>query len=244
MRRYSASVGRSNESTRRAWLESTLSSVPAGRSILDAGAGECQYAELCSHLRYVSQDFGKYEGSGSGAGLQTGQWNNSRLNIISDIAALPIKVHAFDVVMCTEVLEHVLDPGAVVRELSRVLKPGGTLILTAPFASLTHFAPFHFSTGFNRYFYEGALSRLGFRIDELAANGSYYEAIAQELRRLDDVVATYSNARMTRYERLLRRLLLRRLDRHARLDQGSSELLAHGYHVRAIKLPIATSGAD
>jgi len=44
----------------------------------------------------------------------------------------------FDVITCTEVLEHTLDPFAAVRELRRLLKPGGRLFLSTPFNFRIH----------------------------------------------------------------------------------------------------------
>jgi 2-polyprenyl-3-methyl-5-hydroxy-6-metoxy-1,4-benzoquinol methylase len=45
---------------------------------------------------------------------------------------LPFADHSFDVVLCTEVLEHVPDPAVVVAELARVTKPGGRVIVSIP----------------------------------------------------------------------------------------------------------------
>jgi len=39
----------------------------------------------------------------------------------------------FDIIVCTEVLEHTLDPFSAVKEIYRLLKPGGILILSVPF---------------------------------------------------------------------------------------------------------------
>jgi len=44
----------------------------------------------------------------------------------------------FDVVVCTEVLEHVLDPFAAVREIHRLLKPGGKLYGSTPLDLFIH----------------------------------------------------------------------------------------------------------
>jgi len=49
-----------------------------------------------------------------------------------DLLALPFHEHAFDGVICSEVLEHCVDPRAAVDELYRVLKPGGLLLVTSP----------------------------------------------------------------------------------------------------------------
>ncbi len=40
---------------------------------------------------------------------------------------------AYDLVICSEVLEHVEDPHAAMRTLTRLLRPGGTLLVTSPF---------------------------------------------------------------------------------------------------------------
>lgn len=86
--------------------------------------------------------------------------------------------------MCIEVFEHIPDPISAIKEFSRLLKPGGYLVITAPFCSSTHFAPYHFYTGFNRYFYEKHLGDNGFEITEINENGNFFEFVAQELLRV------------------------------------------------------------
>src|ERR1051326_8232905 len=175
-------VGLGNSDTRERWVKKTLGSIPAGQSLLDAGAGELKYRKYCSHLSYVSQDFGQYDGKGDGAGIQTESWDNSKLDIVSDIASIPVEDKSFDNILCTEVFEHIPHPVKALKEFSRIIKPGGKLILTAPFCSITHFAPYHFYTGFNIYFYRKWLSDFGFELEELTYNGNYFEYLAQEVR--------------------------------------------------------------
>src|SRR5205085_1455925 len=137
-------IGTHNESNRVAWIERTLQRIPSGARILDAGAGEQPFKHACAHLRYVAQDFAQYDGRGDGAGLQTGSWDQSALDIVSDIAAIPEPNGSFDAIMCTEVFEHIPHPAGALAEFARLLKPEGFLLLTAPFCSMTHFAPYHF----------------------------------------------------------------------------------------------------
>jgi ubiquinone/menaquinone biosynthesis C-methylase UbiE len=138
------SVGTGNIVTQRKWIEEKLISLPAGMRILDAGAGEQQYKKYCSHLNYVSQDFAQYNGIGDSIGLQVGKWSNVNLDIISDISHIPEPDASFDIILCTEVFEHLPNPIAAIQEFSRLLKKDGQLIITAPFCSLTHFSPYHF----------------------------------------------------------------------------------------------------
>jgi ubiquinone/menaquinone biosynthesis C-methylase UbiE len=176
-----------NELPRQAWLKKTLSALPAGSRILDAGAGELKNRAHCGHLDYVSQDFGQYGGNAAGAvkeGLQNTSWNTSRVDVVSDIAAIPLPDKSFDAVLCSEVLEHVPDPTRALDEFARLLKPGGKLILTAPFASFVHMAPYHYCTGFSRYWYEHHLPVRGFTIEELTANGDWFGVAEQEITRL------------------------------------------------------------
>ena len=120
--------------------------------------------------------------AGDGKGLQTGKWNTSRMDLVCDINAIPEQDSAFDAILCSEVLEHVPDPTKkALDEFARLLKPGGKLILTAPFASLVHFAPYHYCSGFSRYWYEHHLPKRGFQIEELTSNGDRFAYWHQEL---------------------------------------------------------------
>jgi SAM-dependent methyltransferase len=49
-----------------------------------------------------------------------------------DALQIPISDHTFDIVICSEVLEHIPDIRSAVRELRRVIKPGGTLVVSSP----------------------------------------------------------------------------------------------------------------
>jgi len=174
--------GLQNEFNRTSWIKKTLESLPEGKRILDAGAGELKYKQYCTHLDYVSQDFAQYDGLGDSVGLQRGIWDNSKLDIVSDITNIPETDESFDIIMCIEVFEHLPSPIDAIKEFSRLLKKDGILIITAPFASLTHFAPYHFYSGFNKYFYEKHLVDYGFEIKEIQRNGSFFEYLAQEIR--------------------------------------------------------------
>jgi len=141
-----------NESSRQAWLQHVLEGLPPGLRILDAGAGEQKNRRHCSHLQYVSQDFAQYTGTGAvpDEGLHSHGWDASRVDLVSDVTNIPAADASFDVVLCSEVLEHVPEPTkALDGSSSRLLKVGGILVLTAPFASNVHMAPYHFCSGFS-----------------------------------------------------------------------------------------------
>jgi ubiquinone/menaquinone biosynthesis C-methylase UbiE len=232
---YASDVGTRNETARSQWLAKTLATIPAGQRILDAGAGELQYAPLCAHLEYMSQDFGQYDGKGDDAGLQMKSWDNSKLDIVSDIAAIPMPDAAFDAVMCVEVLEHIPHPTEAITEFARIIRPGGTLVVTVPVASLTHFAPYYFYNGYSRYYFERVLPDNGFEITELWYNGNYFEAVAQELRRVETLRTTYAPLLRpaTVLDKLAVHRTLRRLAAMSAIDSGSAELSSHGIGVVA-----------
>ncbi len=96
-------------------------SLPSGSLVLDAGAGDCRYSAHFTTHRYESCDFAQVEGKTYGT-----------LTHICDIRAIPVEDGRYDAVLCSQVLAHVPDSVAALRELRRVLKPGGTLWLTAP----------------------------------------------------------------------------------------------------------------
>lgn len=228
-------VGSLNEVTRVSWLEKNLKRIPEGSRILDAGAGEQQFKKFCKHLNYVSQDFAQYEPKQLNSGLQMEKWDYGTLDIISDIASIPEKDESFDAIMCTEVFEHIINPREAVKEFSRLLKKDGYLIITAPFCSLTHFAPYHFYSGFNKFFYEEELTKNGFVDIEITANGNYFEYLAQEINRLQYAANQYSNYQVDNKELENIQQLKILLQKLSDNDSNSSELLCFGFHVLARK---------
>jgi ubiquinone/menaquinone biosynthesis C-methylase UbiE len=229
IKNYIGNAGTRNAIERELWVKSALAKLPAGSRILDAGAGEQRYSTYCSHLNYVSQDFCEYEGEGNKQGLQTGTWDLSKIDIVSDIINIPEPDASFDAILCTEVLEHIPDPIAALGELYRLLRPGGELILSAPFASLIHLAPYHYYSGFNRYFYEHHLPKIGFTINEIATNGNYSEYVAQELRRL---LMYYGKAPF--YAKTCIAVILSYI-KIKRNQNNIIDLGCLGFHIRALK---------
>jgi len=225
-----------NEQNRINWVQEQLSKLPAGFSILDAGAGEQQYKKFCGHLSYTSQDFAAYNPSSDQHGLQMNSWDYGKLDIVSDIVNIPRPDQSFDAILCTEVFEHIPDPISAIREFSRLLKPGGVLIITAPFCSMTHFAPYHFCTGFNRYFYESHLSSNGFNISSITPNGNYFSYMAQEINRMPYVAVNYNLKKLNYLGKFAISVLNKCLLKWAANDDQSSELMCFGYHVVALKL--------
>lgn len=231
----SLSVGTKNEATRIQWLESTLKKIPAGSTILDAGAGEQQFKKFCSHLNYLSQDFAQYKPDNLKTGLQMDKWNYGELDIISDIAAIPRGNETLDAIMCTEVFEHIVNPREAIKEFSRLLRKDGYLIVTAPFCSLTHFAPYHFYSGFNTFFYETELEKKGFQIVEITPNGNYFEYLAQEINRLPYMAEHYGSLNINKTDLYNINQIKALLQKLSNNDTTSSELLCFGYQVLAKK---------
>jgi len=235
LRMLKPSVGMDNEAVREMWLEKALLAIAEGSRILDAGAGTQRYRGYCSHLRYVSQDFGQYDGPGDGVGLHSGHFDYGDLDIVSDIVEIPEETDSFDAVMCVEVLEHLPNPDKAIKEFGRLLRPGGTLLITAPFCSLTHMAPYHFCSGFSRYWFERQLNDYGFQISEINPNGNYFEYLGQEIYRILTISRRYSHDKPRIWEWMSMMIVQRMLARFSARDQGSSDVLCYGFHVLAVK---------
>jgi ubiquinone/menaquinone biosynthesis C-methylase UbiE len=230
-------VGLDNHPNLETWVKNELAKIPAGKKILDAGAGECRYKQYCSHLAYTSQDFCQYDGIGDGRGFQEGSWNTQSIDIVSDITEIPCPDETFEVVLCTEVLEHVPDPVSALTELSRVLAKNGTILITVPNVSLTHFAPFHFATGFNRYFFEHHLPKLGFSDIEITPNGDFFSLLAQETRRSHYIFSEENKNALTVIDILTLFKMLNFLKRARTMVMGTHSYACYGYFIKARKSP-------
>jgi SAM-dependent methyltransferase len=77
-------------------------------------------------------------------------YRGNKADFCGDAAYLPLPDESVDTILCTEVMEHVPDPEKTIQEFARVLRPGGTVIVTAPF-----FYPVHDAYDFFRYSPDG-----------------------------------------------------------------------------------------
>jgi SAM-dependent methyltransferase len=117
-----------------------LAGRPAGGRVADVGCGTGellrQLAETWPASELVGVDF-------AASRLRTAAAAAPPVTLVdADLGAgLPFADAVFDAVFCTEVLEHLKDPVRCLREIRRVLAPGGRLTLSVPNAS--GFAPFH-----------------------------------------------------------------------------------------------------
>lgn len=104
-------------------LESFLSRHATDKKVLDIGSGGSSYSRFFPHRITVDID------------------PERKPDVVADAHNLPFKDGEFEVVLSTEMLEHVRDPFQVERELRRVTSSGGILILSTRFVFPLHDAP-------------------------------------------------------------------------------------------------------
>jgi SAM-dependent methyltransferase len=169
-----------NQQSRDIWVKKSISKFfLSNSSVLDIGAGTGPYKDFLKEYKYIAHDFGEYEGIKLGG---THEYNE--INIKSDILDIPLESGSIDNIICTEVLEHIPKPIDAVNEIARLLKPGGHAIITTPFTSGSHQEPFHFYSGFSRFFYDYVAKNNSLEIIEFQQNGGYFRFMAQEISRL------------------------------------------------------------
>jgi len=145
--------------------------------VLDVGAGSCPYRKRFAHCEYRTQDLAPLRGDQ----LRHGRYG--QIDYVSDLAVIPVPEGSFGAVLCAEVLEHHPEPIAVVKELARILKPGGTLILTAPLGSGIHQEPYHYYGGYTPWWYERFLKEAGFENINIEPNEGSFRFFSQEALR-------------------------------------------------------------
>lgn len=100
----------------------------AGTLIADVGCGDASHAG--SWARAHGRDYVGFDVSKAAVDMSTAQGYDAHL--IEDATTLPLEDASVDTVLCMEVLEHLLFPSEALREIRRVLRPRGTLIVTVP----------------------------------------------------------------------------------------------------------------
>ena len=133
------------EAARTATVECGASGQPL---VIDVGCGEKPYADFFDGARYVGLNYGLDDASP---------------DIVGDAQQLPGRSDCADIVLSTQVIEHVPHPEKLVREAFRILKPQGVLLLTGPFYWPLHEEPHDFFR-FTRYGFDHLLTSVGFEV--------------------------------------------------------------------------------
>lgn len=137
-------------------------------SLVDIGCGKKPYSTLFAP--FVTQHIG--------IDLQDSRYGMSTVDVIGTAYDTSLPDATCDVVLCTEVLEHLERPFDAVREMYRILKVGGVVILTVPFIWPIHEAPrdfYRYSEYGLRFLFESA----GFEVLEVRPLTGYIATFTQ-----------------------------------------------------------------
>lgn len=139
--------------------------------VLDAGAGEQPYYDIFSRFRYESADFEQVEKEYAPS------------TYVCDLSDIPVEDGRFDRVILNQVLEHLPEPKKVLRELNRVLKPGGKILCTCPLFFPEHEQPYDFYR-YTQFAHRYLFSEAGFEIERLEWMEGYFGTIATQLQQM------------------------------------------------------------
>lgn len=143
--------------------------------LLDVGCGNRPYEKtfFAGATQYIGTDYLS---------------DRSQPEVVCSALELPFADGSFDTVVSTEVLEHVPDPLRALREMQRVLRPGGHLILSTPLYWPRHEVPYDFF----RYPYDGLLHLVkesGLELRRLFNRGRSYVYLGQVVQHIQPVSA-------------------------------------------------------
>jgi SAM-dependent methyltransferase len=110
-----------------AWLRREAAARPGPYRVLDVGCGvKPYYPFFAAHVsEYVGVDVVE----------------NPAADLQGAVESLPVEDGSFDLVLCIQVLEHAEDPAQAVRELRRVVAPGGRVLASTHGVQVYHPAP-------------------------------------------------------------------------------------------------------
>ena len=124
----------------------------AGLVVVDVGCGERPYADFFGEAWQIGLDR---------------SLDGACPDILADACRLPLASGCADIVLCTQVIEHVPEPVALVAECARLLRPGGQLLLSGPFWWPLHEEP-HDYQRFTRHGLRCLLQRADLLVLDLA----------------------------------------------------------------------------
>ncbi len=150
-----------------AFLNEEAAKLPAGARVLDAGAGSRPYESIFRRQQYESCDM-------------PGGFYRQQHDVECFLHEIPRPNDTYDAIVLTQVLEHVPEPEAVLRELNRVLKPNGRLLVSVPLSSPLHGEPWHFFH-FTHYALAGLSGRSNFEMESCEKIGGAFWTLGKRL---------------------------------------------------------------
>lgn len=160
-------------SVRTALLAAIAEVAPEFRGrVLDLACGGMPYRELIMREGDVSEYIG--------VDLPPGENSPNRPDVVWDGSRIPLEGDSVDAVLMTEFLEHHADAEAVLREVHRVLCPGGLAFATVPFIWNLHELP-HDEYRYTPFSLERHFRNAGFGDVRVKALGGWNRSLAQML---------------------------------------------------------------
>lgn len=201
--------------------------------LLDAGCGEKPYSLLYDRLT----------GASLGCDIEACVHDQGAIDIYASVDSLPFDDETFDTILCTNVLEHTAEAGKAFQELSRCLKRGGYLILSAPFLYPLHEAP-HDYYRYTVYGLSHQIEKSGLKIKKVVPLGGpglllavYFHLFVAKLVCFKPIQICDCFMQKIFY-RVYKRVTFQRLCKGYSLGCGGGKLhtiLSAGYFVIAIK---------
>jgi len=161
------------------FAKSAAASLAPGSIMLDAGAGDCLYKPYFAHVNYEAADFCKIDKE------------YGAINYVCDLSNIPVDENRYDLIFCSQTLEHIPYPQKVLSEFFRILKPGGKLWLSAPLFYEEHETPYDFYR-YTQYGFKYLLEDAGFTIEQIQWLEGYYGTMSYQLNLAAHVLSSHN----------------------------------------------------
>lgn len=167
------------------FFQNNLKNIKYDSTLLDIGAGGSPFAKLLEPFQTYKVDFKPYKG----------------IDFLTDLNQLiPVVDGTFDVILMSNLLEHIPEPLTLLRESHRILKQGGVLLVTVPFLIKIHQAPYDF------------LRYTEFMLNRLFPNAGFQQIRIEKIGNIFDVHSqVFSSLYIPLYRSISQQILKRKL---------------------------------
>ncbi len=202
-------------------LDGYISQYASPERTLDLGCGNSAYARLFPNRVALENK------------------KRDDVHVIGDAHCLPFRSESFDIVLCTEVLEHVVDPTRVIGEIKRVLRTSGKLLMSTRFVFPIHDAPSDFyrftKYGLSYLLRDFEIRELKAELDTLATYAALAQRIAFQMDLRGGKVARAFILTLARIINSLGRVIIKKEYGDAGRTRPEEQIMASGYFVVAAK---------